>query len=158
MAQSSSLRIEGLNRLLAQVGRIAGNVVNKELMGDIGSFIAYSILKRTGKGKDVEGKNFEPYSPKYKLFRMKTGHPHNIVNLFYSGSMLSSLTHTAFDDKVEVYFMNTYGKAPSGRESNVSNPQKAFFLNEKREFFGINADEENDIWEMIQVHLRRLFH
>jgi hypothetical protein len=153
----SSIRVEGLNRLIAQVNRVAGNVVNEELMGEIGTFIATSILQRTAKGQDVEGKNFEPYSPKYKLFRMKTGHKHNIVNLFYSGSMFIALTHTAFKDRVEVFFMNTYGKTPSGKASTVSNPQKAFFLNEKREFFAISADEENAIWEMIQAHLRRLF-
>jgi hypothetical protein len=88
---------------------------------------------------------------------MKTGHGHNVVNLLYSGSMLSALTHTAFNDRVEVYFMNTYGKTPSGKPSTVSNPQKAFFLNKKREFFAISASEENEIWEMIQAHLRKLF-
>ena len=154
--RKSSIRVEGLNRLIAQVNRVAGNIANEQLMGEIGAFIEFSILQRTAKGEDVEGKRFEPYSPKYKLFRRKTGHKYNIVNLFYSGSMLSALTHTAFKDRVEVYFMNTYGKTPRGKPSTVSNPQKAFFLNEKREFFAISADEENAIWEMIQAHLRRL--
>ena len=154
---NSSIRIEGINRLIAQVERDAGNIVNEEVMGEIGSFITISILQRNIKGEDVEGRAFEPYSPKYKLFRMKHEHPHNIVNLFFSGSMASSLTHTAFKDKVEVYFMPTYGKTPTGAESKISNPEKAFFLNEKREFFGISSDEENTIWEIIQLHLRRLF-
>jgi len=157
MARSkSSLRIEGLNRLIAQVERTAGNIVNEELMNEIGFFLSASILQRNAEGVDVEERRFEPYSPKYKLFRLKHNHPVNIVNLFFSGSMASSLTHTAFRDRVEVYFMPTYGKTPSGKPSKVSNPEKAFFLNEKREFFGVSAEEENTIWEMIQEHLRRL--
>jgi len=158
MAQSrSSLRIEGLNRLVAQFKRVAGNAVNEDLMDKIGFFLSTSILQRNIEGVDVDNKSFEPYSPKYKLFRMKHDHPANIVNLFFSGSMASSLTHTAFRDKVEVYFMPTYGKTPSGKSSKVSNPEKAFFLNEKREFFGVSAEEENTIREMIQEHIRRLF-
>lgn len=156
MAQST-IRIEGLNRILAQLESQAGNIVTEELMDEIGLFLSHSILDRNKKGVDVEGDDFEPYSPKYKLFRMKKGRSANIVNLFFHGSMASSLTHTAFRDKVEVFFMNTYGKTPSGKESKVSNPQKAFFLNQKREFFGISSEEEGTIWEMIQDHLRRLF-
>jgi len=156
MVQSSSaIRIEGLNRLIAQVKRIAGGITDEALMDEIGMFIIHSILQRTGKGEDVEGKLFEPYSPKYKLFRMKTGHKHNIVNLFYSGSMLSAMTHTAFNDRVEVFFMNTYGRTPKGKDSKVSNPQKAFFLNEKREFFAISSEEENSIWQMIVDRLTK---
>ena len=103
MARSrNSIRIEGINRLIAQIERISGNVVDEELMDEIGFYLSQAILRRNIEGEDVDGKPFEPYSPKYKLFRMKHNHPANIVNLYFSGSMASSLTHTAFRDKVEV--------------------------------------------------------
>ena len=156
MAQTSSLRIEGLNRILANLEATAGNIVNEELMDEIGFFLSQAILDRNIKGVDIEGLPFEPYSPKYTLFRIEHGREVNIVNLFFHGSMASSLTHTAFRDKVEVFFMNTFGKTPSGKSSTVSNSQKAFFLNEKREFFGISSEEEGTIWEMIQNHLRNI--
>ena len=150
MAQSS-IRIEGLNRLLARFDRASGGLIDKELMGEIGIFLVYSILDRTSKGEDVEGKPFEPYSPKYKLFREKSGRVTNIVNLFFHGSMLSSLTHEAFRNRVELFFMNT-----SGKDSNVSNPEKAFFLNKDREFFAVSREEEETIREMIQNHIREI--
>ena len=156
MARRSSLRIEGINRLIAQIERVSGNVVNEELMDEIGFFLSTSILQRNIKGEDVEGRPFEPYSPKYKLFRMKHNHPANIVNLFFSGSMASALTHTAFRDRVEVYFMPTYGRTPSGKSSNVTNAQKAFFLNEKREFFAVSEEEQIVILRMVQEHLTGL--
>lgn len=150
----STLRIEGLNRLLARFDRASGGLVDEELMGEIGLFLVYSILDRTGKGEDVEGNPFEPYSPKYKLFREKSGRRTDIVNLIFYGSMLSSMTHKATRDKVEIFFMNTYGKTPSGKSSKVSNPAKAFFLNQDREFFAVSESEEEHIREMIQNHIR----
>ena len=147
----SSLRIEGLNRLLARFDRASGGLVDEELMGEIGTFLVYSILDRTSKGEDVEGEPFEPYSPKYKLFREKSGRRTDIVNLFFHGSMLSSLTHEAFRNRVELFFMNT-----SGKDSNVSNPEKAFFLNKDREFFAVSREEEETIREMIQNHIREI--
>ena len=49
--------------------------------------------------------------------------------------------------------MPTYGKTPDGRDSKVTNAQKAFFLNEKREFFAVSKEEEIAILQMIQDHL-----
>ena len=151
----SGLRIEGLNRLLARFDKVSGGLVDEELMGNIGLYLTHSILDRTGKGEDVEGNPFEPYSPRYKLFREKTGHRTDIVNLYFHGSMLSALTYEAFRSKVEIFFMNTTGKTPSGKQSKVTNPEKAFFLNQKREFFGISEEEEDKIREMVQSHIRK---
>jgi len=155
MAQSA-FRIEGLNNVLRMVKGLAGNATSKDLMGRIGAYVVTQILQRTMRGIDIEGSPFEPYSPKYKLFRMKTGHPHDKVNLFFHGSMLSSLTYKEAKDKVEVFFMRTYGKTPYGKPSKVSNPQKAFFLNQRREFFGLSAKDEEEVERMILDNLRKI--
>ena len=70
--------------------------------------------------------------------------------------MLSSLTSTVFNDRVEIFFMNTYGKSPSGKPSKVSNPQKAFFLNQNRRFFAVSDREQSTIQGMVHAHLKRL--
>jgi len=155
MAQSA-FRIEGLSNVLRMVKGLAGNATSKDLMGRIGAYIVTQILQRTGRGVDVDSRPFEPYSSKYKLFRMKAGRPHDKVNLFFHGSMLSSLTYKEAKDKVEVFFMRTYGKTPYGKPSKVSNPQKAFFLNQNREFFGISARDEAEVERMILDNLRRI--
>lgn len=155
MAQSA-FRIEGLNRLLYRIRQQSGNVVNKELMSEIGHYVVNEILDRTAKGKDVDGNDFEPYSPKYRLFRIKHGRQTDKVNLFWHGTMTSALTHTAFKEKVKIFFMKTYGKDPYGKASKVSSPEKAFFLNQKREFFALSEEDYNAIREMINEHLNRL--
>lgn len=148
--------IEGLSDIVRLIDGLGGEAVTGELLEEIGFYLTNAILARTASGRGVDGRLFEPYSPKYRLFRMEKGHPVNVVNLFFHGSMLSSLTHTVFNDRVELFFMNTYGKTPRGDASKISNPQKAFFLNQDRRFFAISEKERSDISHMLQVHIQRL--
>lgn len=155
MAQRS-LHIKGLNSLIAHFDRASGGLVDKELMGEIGTYLANAILGRTAVGEDAKGNPFEPYSPKYALFRQKTGYPTNVVDLFYSGSMLSSLTHEAFEKRVELFFMNTHGVGRDGKQRKASNAEIAFHLNEKREFFAVSSEEEEQIFQMVQNHIQEI--
>lgn len=144
------IEIRGLHDLIARLDRASLELLNSQLMGEIGTYIIFAIQRRTGEGKDVEGRNFEPYSPRYKLFRQRTGHPVDKVNLFYSGSMMSSMTMDQIDDKVRVFFMNTTDR------SGASNPMKAYFLNKDRRFFAVSAKEQNKILEMVRENAERL--
>lgn len=148
--------IEGLDRIIGLINGLAVESVSGDLLDEIGFYLTQAILKRTALGLGSDGKLFEPYSPKYRLFRLKKGHPVNVVSLFFSGSMLSALTHEVFNDRVELYFMPTYGRAPSGGTSKVSNPEKAFFLNERRNFFAVSEEERAIVNGMVQMHLFRL--
>lgn len=146
-----ALNIVGLNRVIRRFDKAtSGGVIDRQLMGEIGTFVTYAILDRTAKGEDVHGQPFDPYSARYKLFKAKAGHPAEIVNLYFTGSMLSSLTHEASQKQVRIFFQNTTDKSGS------SNPAKAFFLNEKREFFGVSEEEEEEIRDIVQAHILKV--
>jgi hypothetical protein len=49
------------------------------------------IITRTGRGVNVNGQTFEPYSPAYETRKVKTGRDSGIVDLNYSGRMLKAL-------------------------------------------------------------------
>ena len=153
MAQIRSLFVDGIDRVLELIENISSDMFNSELMEEIGNYVVFSILNRTGEGKDVNGNPFAPYSPRYKMFRLKHGHPVDKVNLFFSGSMLSSLTYSVFDDRLEIFFMPTYGRTPSGKISKASDAEKAYYLNKQREFFGVSDEDRRKVQRMIQDHL-----
>jgi hypothetical protein len=157
MAQSATIRFEGLDELLALIRALSRrNVISNSLLSEIGLYIESSILLRTAAGKDANGKFFEPYSPKYRLFRSEQGRPINRVDVNFFGTMLSSLTHTVFDDRVEVFFMRTYGKDARGKSSDVSSPEKAYFLNKQRKFFALGKKDRAVIGKMIRAEIRKI--
>lgn len=118
-------------------------------MSEIGMFLQSRIKIRTSKGKDVDGTPFEPYNPAYALFRQKKGHPTDKVTLFFTGSMMSSMTYDATNSKVRLFFMNTEDK------TEAKNPKKAFFLNEKREFFAMSREDIIGVMEIVQDFINR---
>lgn len=132
---------------LESLGR---SIFSSDLMERIGFFISFKIKERTAEGVDVNGTPFKPYSEKYKMFREKTGHPTNIVNLFYTGSMLGSMTPEVTEDSVRVYFLNT------SDSRNVKNPMKALWLNESRNFFALSQEDIQDILGIIRDYYREL--
>ena len=144
------IEIRGLNDLIARLDDVSENVFERRLMAEIGAYIIFRIEKHTAQGIDVEGRNFEPYTPRYKLFRRKTGHPVDKVDLFYSGSMMSSMTSTETDDESRVFFM------PSQDRKGVSNPLKAYALNKNRRFFAIGVVEQRKILDMVREHAEQL--
>lgn len=156
MAGKNFIRIDGIDQLLAHIRSVRGETVDRETLEDIAFYLEQSILTRTGEGKDVSGKYFQPYSPSYRLFRMSKGRPVDKVRLMFWGTMLGALTHTTYKDRVELFFMNTRGKSPSGKPSKVSSPQKAYYLHKKRKFFGISREERERIMGFLRTHLRNL--
>ena len=123
-------------------------VLGKTLMTEIGFFLMARIKERTLGGKDVEGNPFKPYSAGYAFFRQKKGRPIDKVDLFFTGSMQSSMTHEATQDSVRVFFM------PTQDSSGTSNPAKAFWLNQKRRFFAMSDQDQKDIGGLVLDALR----
>jgi len=144
------IEIRGLNDLIARLDDVSQNVFERQLMAEIGEYIIFRIEKHTAQGKDVEGRDFDPYTPRYRLFRQKTGHPVDKVNLFYSGSMMSSMTRTETADESRVFFMPTVDR------KGVSNPLKAYALNKKRRFFAVGVAEQRKIIDMVREHAEQL--
>lgn len=143
------IEIKGLNSLLRRLSRLSSDLFGKDIMSEVGLYIIAKIEERTASGVAVTGMPFKPYSPGYSLFKEKRGYP-NIVNLFLTGSMLSSMTFEASEDQVSIYFL------PTEDRKGVSNPAKAFWLNQDRHFFAISADERSYIVNLLRGHIHDL--
>ena len=143
MAAEASINLSGITEVQEFLNRLNGDIFSKSLMGEIGAFISFTIKKRTMEGVDVDGSLFAPYSPSYALFRREKGRSTK-VNLFFTGSMLSSMTWSSNKNEVRVYFLNTSDSSGS------SNPKKAFFLNQSRNFFALSEDDIDKVVETIE--------
>jgi hypothetical protein len=159
------IAIRGLDRLIKRFDRAQRYFLTEDLMSEIANYLIAKIQLRTSQGVDASGAPFIPYSPGWALFRQKTGHPTDKVNLFFHGTMMSSMTFSATKDSARIFFLPTMGKpykykTKSGdtreRKQKITSAQKAYFLNEDRRFFAISASEQQQILNMIGDHLRDL--
>ena len=146
---SDPVVLVGIRDVLRRLNFLRHNIQDRRVLDEVGMMFIARIQARTAEGKDVDDIAFEPYSPKYKLFRAKTGRTTEKVNLFYTGSMMSSMTHEATKDQVTLFFANT--EDPSG----TKNPLKAYFLNQERRFFAINSEDRVRALDIINRHIRR---
>lgn len=130
---------EEVKRLLERLERTG--ISNIPLFSEIGLFLISKIKLRTAEGVDAEGQRFKPYSTRHAAKRASIGLPIDHVDLFFTGSMLSSMLPMAEQDKVRVYF------APTQDRFGGFNPAKAFFINEDqdREFFAISEKEADQV-------------
>jgi len=144
------VEVRRLDKTRLRLKQIPKVVFSQKIMEKIGLFLMMRIKERTLKGKDVGGKEFKSYSQVYKKIREKKGLPTQIVDLFFSGSMMGSMTQEASKDEVRLFFMNT--KDREGGE----NPIKAFRLNESRPFFSISTEEVKEICKMYDQYLEKV--
>ena len=121
----------------------------KQLMGEVGMFVMTRIKERTAKGVDVGGSSFKPYSAQYAFFRESKGRPTDKVDLFFTGSMMSAMTPDASESRVRVFFLPTQDRSGS------SNPAKAFYLNQKREFFALSPQDKREIGTLVLDEFRK---
>lgn len=145
---ADGIYIKGLDQLTRKFTRMGKNIGSVRLMGQIGAFVNLQVKTRTSKGVDKKERTFPPYSPAYRKKRQDAGHPVNKVNLFFTGSMFSSLTYTPEEYQVTSFFMNTVDKF-GGR-----NPEKAFFNDQSRPFFGLTPADVKEIEKMVGGHIQ----
>lgn len=148
MANTAIVKINGFRSLQVLLAKLSGGFGSKKLMAEIATFLITSIKLRTARGEDVAGQMFEPYSAKYSMFRSKKGHPVDKVSLFFTGSMMSSMDYTATKKKAFLFFQNTEDKFGS------KNPLKAYYLNEKREFFAISEEDQREVENMVDDYIK----
>lgn len=129
------ITIRGLDKVQAGFRSIANFEGSNLLMKDLGNEARRLILDRTSRGKDVDGDPFDPYSKSYNRTRAKKGLPTEIVDLFFRGTMLSALTYTAGELEVKLFFLSTFDS------EGVRNDAKAYYNNERREFFALSATD-----------------
>jgi hypothetical protein len=150
----ASVKVIGVEKLRRKFAHISRDLVSTEVLHELGNYLTTSIEMRTLAGKEIEGDPFEPYSPRYRLFRQRTGHP-TTPNLKYTGGMLNALTYDvqAQKEQVKVFFME--GGTPG---TDVSHAAKAFYLQDKRPFFGASLYDIEKLNEIYQDHVRGLLH
>jgi len=137
-------------RLLDELKKFSTNI--KPLFDEIGLFLSSRIKLRTADGVDASLKRFKPYSTRHAAKRASLGLPIGKVDLFFTGSMLSSMTHTAAADQVRLFF------APTQDKFGGNNPAKAYFINEGqgREFFAIGDKDTEMIMDLAVKRLDEL--
>lgn len=138
------VQILGLDRLRRRINLIREAIVDDKVLHKMGQYQSLAIKTRTLSGEDIHGQVFEPYSDQYAFFREQQGLPTELVDLFFTGSMLNSLTHEVLsgENAVKIFFQP--GVDPQG----VSNPAKAFYLQEDREFFGFANEDEDKLFKI----------
>lgn len=147
---AGEVKIKGAIDLSYKLNRQASIIArNVKLMALIGAFMKKTILARTAKGLDVRGKRFKAYSPSYRMIREKAGLSSSIVNLFFTGSMLSALTYTVKPGSALLYVRDTKDK------KGISNYLKAEYNQETREFMGINKKESMQIQALVHAYVAK---
>ena len=138
------VEVKNLDKTISYLGKLPADFVHDKIKNKIGNFLMTKIKQRTLKGNDVHGSPFEDYHPKYAMVRKKKGLPTDIVDLFFTGSMMSSMTYTVQETSVRLFFQPTKDK------KGVSNPAKAYWLHQHREFFSLSLEditEVNNLYE-----------
>jgi hypothetical protein len=123
------------------------------LLGKTAEFLMGLIKQRTQRGKSADGSAFAPYSTKsyffnvgsknrpiyktldggYKEFRRYKGKQTNVVDLNFSGNMLSNMTQKSDSSKAIIYF------------ASKAQAIKAVGNNKKRTFFAIGNKEASTL-------------
>jgi len=147
---SEPVTIFGLRDVILDLLFLRTHIESEPIMREIGLFLTSQIQIRTAEGRDVHGEPFEPYSEGYAELRRRSGRSANKVNLFMTGSMMSSMDFNTTENTVELFFQGS--KDPTG----MSNPEKAYYLNENREFFAVSEEDRIRVREIIRNHIRRI--
>jgi len=152
MASKDRVVIQGEEKLIRTIDGLIEGIRAKGVLGEIGAYLVHSITRRTQEDhKDVSGKLFLPYVPEYSFFRELTGYGTK-VDLTVTGGMFAALTHEIFTDRVKVFFGPGFS-----RGSDVQHAAKAFYLQDKREFFGITAEDVSEVMRLYQINIEGAF-
>lgn len=135
--------LTGVKGIIRKARELENTPFAKDMMAEIALYIMSQIKDRTLDGKDVDGDSFKDYSVGYAEWREQEGYQTAFPDLTVSGHMLSAMTSRSTKREAEIFFMNTQDK------DGVSAPDKAFWNNEDREFFGLSKSDEKQIKQIV---------
>lgn len=142
--------IIGEKKLKLYLKKVRKNLVHKKLLEEIGHFVDVRIQDRTLIGEDADGKFMGGYSESYELIRENKGLQSDHVDLFFTGSMYASLTHKIDENKVTSFFMPTKDK------KGMSNPEKAFYNDQRFNFFALTNEDVQDVFKLVDDHIDKV--
>jgi len=123
------INVTAVKGALDKIQRAVPSATNRA-MSKTATFIQTVIKDRSSQGKSVNGGGFKSYSKGYARVRSKRG-ASTTPNLFFSGQMFGNMTFKKLNKtKAQIFFPN--------RTQNL----KAFFNDQTRPFFSVNAKEE----------------
>ena len=152
--------VETPKSLLEEYTRELEGDYTKALSAAASDFIA-DMLERTGKGKDVNGRDFTEYQGGYAKQIKETGKVEigrgqyrskalNPVNLHVTGKMLDSITYKVSKKGKQVVISVPASQAAKARGIQEGNK----FIKHKREFFAISEEEKEKFVETLKQNLR----
>ena len=142
---------KGGKELNIHLGYLSQNFIRKKLLNEIGAFVNMTVKERTiDYNMNVYEDTMPDYSEYWARVRDNKGLQTDAVDLFFTGSMFAALTHKTDQDSVTSYFLPTKDK------EGMSNPEKAFYLDESFEFFGLNANDQDDIVNLVDDHVKKV--
>lgn len=138
MAATITLKsnVKSVQKRLNDVFRKFPNITRKGL-GQAGFQLIDIIRELTKKGVDVRRKTFAPYSDSYLDQLQREGKP-SMVDLFYSGDMLGSLTTKVHSSRKASVFFSRNAEAKKALFNQV-------LREPKRKFFGFDKKTEKII-------------
>ena len=160
---SVEVKITGSDQTKAKLMLLANKISAAPLlMDEIGLFLRHSIRDRTSKGLNAEGESFKEYSNSWKKVRESVGLQTDKVDLFFGGSMLSSMTHESNKDTTKVFFLDTPhvdlvaipGKKKRGDHG--TNRKVASENEQLRPFFSISVKERKEIAKMYSNYIKSI--
>jgi hypothetical protein len=118
--------------------------VSSEVLDKLAKKIKEIMIKRTKSGRDVNGKDFKPYSKNYAEKKRKT-----LVNLTDTGLMLDSIKIERADKQRTFYF--------SAREDVAEKHQYGVTPMPRREFFGFGQriEEQTQLKQFWEEEVRK---
>lgn len=132
-------------RRLANAGKAVTEAIDFSRLGAKGVQL---ITERTDTGIDVHGNPFKEYSPAYYLEKSKT-HSDMTVNLQNSNDMLSALSSSSDDDSALIYFLSSVENSKAYKHNTGTGGVP------KREFFGLNESDANDLSKIATADIQR---
>jgi hypothetical protein len=148
-----TVQVSGLEHVFQKVAGFRTAFRSSALWAEIGARLRANILERTARGVDADKAPFVGYSPRYKLYRKKYGHPVKKVNLFWSGTMLSSIDVEALTHGARLYFLPTQAPDYPVKRVSPKSPEKAYYLQEHdtkpRTFFAISKQDVQEVKQML---------
>ncbi len=142
--------LTGIKGIARKVQALEKANFTEDMLSEIAIMIMGQIKDRTVDGVDVDGRSFTKYSDSYAKWRKKEGYSTSPVDLTFSGHMLSAMTSTSTAKEAKIFFMDTKDT------KNVSAPDKAFWNNEDREFFGLSKNDEKLVMRIVDDYYERL--
>lgn len=150
MAFPTRIELRGVPTIARKIRRLEKSAFSYLMMREIGVFAISEIKQRTILGEDASGISFKPYSKAYAKWREKKGYKSRPVDLSLTGSLLSAMTFTSDKDTTNIFFLNT--SDPTGSR----NPEKAFFLNQDREFFALSSKDVRGIVKIFNRYYKKV--